>query len=252
MPETNPSQNANLKIASICKEWAEHTNFSYEYFNTIDSTNTYAKKKDWQSDEAHLIVAEHQENGRGRGNNLWSNSQMGSSLLSTWCFKLNESPQAITSALVGLAVYRALQSSFESLEFNIKAPNDIYIKDQKLAGILIEAEQIGNDVRIFIGIGLNFFAHPELNDPQKQAGSLSQHLPNKQWQRQDIFHFLDQLLVQLTYAISNCTEKSLNPQDIFDLQMALEKNPLYKKSEIKVFADASLQIKDRIVHWSEL
>lgn len=108
--------------------------------------------------EGTVVLAEHQTAGRGRRGDAWV-SPPGTDLL----FSLLLQPAADLAAwtrlphLAGLAVCRALESQFLGLpEPRLKWPNDLYLADRKLAGVLVESRSTGGRPPCaVVGIGLN-------------------------------------------------------------------------------------------------
>jgi biotin-(acetyl-CoA carboxylase) ligase len=153
------------------------TNINTLYFESIDSTNTYAKENFEQFQFPTLIVADAQTQGRGRKQNTWSGSASGHALYATWAYKLSNAPSPILSMRVGLQLYLAIEKSFK-IDISLKAPNDIYIDKKKLAGILIEGIHFKQEFYTFIGIGLNV-----KSSPLDLASHLQNHcsLTEEQW-----------------------------------------------------------------------
>ena len=58
--------------------------------------------------------------------------------------------------MVGLAIRDTLEELYD-IDSKIKWPNDIFFKNKKLCGILIETKYENNLVKIIIGIGINVF-----------------------------------------------------------------------------------------------
>lgn len=105
--------------------------------------------------EYHIVITDYQENGRGQGSNQW-HSEAGQNLLASICFypPLPASRQFVFNEYFALSVRDLL--SAHGVEAQVKWPNDIYIGDRKVAGILIEHAVIGERIRYTIaGIGLN-------------------------------------------------------------------------------------------------
>ncbi|PJC63203.1 MAG: biotin--[acetyl-CoA-carboxylase] ligase [Flavobacteriales bacterium CG_4_9_14_0_2_um_filter_32_27] len=129
------------------------------HLQEIDSTNEYAKsliKVLTYVSEGTTIVAKNQLHGRG---------QMGSSWESNPCqnltFSVIISPKILVveqfqiSKIVALALISFL-NQLGIKNTSIKWPNDIYIKEKKIAGILIENILKNNKIEhTIIGIGLN-------------------------------------------------------------------------------------------------
>jgi BirA family biotin operon repressor/biotin-[acetyl-CoA-carboxylase] ligase len=131
------------------------------HFNRLGSTNAYLKHLVETSDKAldafFTVTADQQENGRGRQGKTWE-SQCGKNLLMSILLYPAYPPQKqfyvcryISLALVDFLVK---QANIENV--HIKYPNDIYIGNQKVAGILIEHSLQGEKINYTIaGIGLN-------------------------------------------------------------------------------------------------
>lgn len=129
----------------------------YIWLDKIDSTNSYCMKKAAENEPEGLAVAAiYQENGRGQRGNAWE-SQDGMnltfSLLLRPTFQKVEEQFAL-SKVVALSVCHWL--SINGAKAKIKWPNDIYIGDSKVCGILIENSFSGPTLDVsVIGIGLN-------------------------------------------------------------------------------------------------
>lgn len=156
---------SNLSSLSSCNqwthEWAQKNNLESFFLHSIDSTHSWAKR-DFQNHETlSVFLADHQTHGRGRYERTWTNSDPGSTLLSTWCLKTSQTPQPILSCRLGLKIYQTLTTVFPQLPFSLKAPNDIFLDSGKLLGILIEIENTGHESLCFFGIGMNVFDKPK-------------------------------------------------------------------------------------------
>lgn len=139
------------------KKWADLRGLNFWYEPETTSTNLIAKQK---GRDFEVYLTDHQTQGRGRGGAQWQEGDVNGTLLSSWTFLLNSSPQPIASPLFGLAVYSSLKSVWPELQFSLKAPNDIYLGDKKLAGLLIEGVSMGSQSLLVIGLGLNVFSAP--------------------------------------------------------------------------------------------
>lgn len=130
-------------------------NYKINWINSVDSTNTYLKDLKNKS-EGYVIVAKQQNRGRGMHLNTWeseSNSNLTLSILFEPKF-LIPTESFLISMTVSLGVHNYL-SNFDS-NFKIKWPNDIYWKNKKNGGILIENQILGNTIeKSIVGIGLN-------------------------------------------------------------------------------------------------
>jgi len=243
----------DIKIGEVSAKWAEGNHLYVSYSKQIDSTNNLAKSEAFaetlMAEALCLYVTDHQTAGRGRGKNTWSDERPGSSLLSSWSYLLAVKPQPTTSCLVGLAVYRACSTTWPFLKWNLKAPNDIYLGDKKVAGLLLENVMQGDEVRLIIGLGMNITGSPEtVPTATSLVGSLPRGIPLL---GQDWMAFMDRMLFELTDAVSHC-EDSLSLTDQQSLLMALNLHPLLSEKYTGMDADGSLFVGDKKISWSAL
>ncbi|MDM8312107.1 MULTISPECIES: biotin--[acetyl-CoA-carboxylase] ligase [Clostridium] len=129
---------------------------NYIHFNSIDSTNTKAKdlaKKG--SPNGTVVICEEQSNGRGRLGRSWF-SPKGKGLYFSIILRPNLSPLDISKLTLvgGAAVWKALSSL--NIGSAIKWPNDIFINNRKVSGILTEISGELNQINYAVmGIGIN-------------------------------------------------------------------------------------------------
>jgi len=133
---------------------------SVTHFSQTDSTNTRAIEllAAGDSDSApHLIYAESQVAGRGRGANQWwsaSGSLTFSLIVDFQRIAFSSEQKPLLPLLTGLAILRTGRRLLPEADFKLKWPNDVYLADQKLAGVLIEVPSQSSDHAV-IGVGLN-------------------------------------------------------------------------------------------------
>ncbi|MBP5380515.1 MAG: biotin--[acetyl-CoA-carboxylase] ligase [Bacteroidaceae bacterium] len=125
----------------------------------VTSTNDFLRDyHPIREQEITLVTAEYQTTGRGAGDNHWE-SDKGENLL----FSLLVHPRHIAapemfllSEVLALAVKDGLEENGKGTAFSIKWPNDIYYKNQKICGLLIENELQGKTIeRCIMGVGVN-------------------------------------------------------------------------------------------------
>lgn len=237
-------------IGKWTKEWASiQSDLVAHYFETIDSTNTFAKNLPSAKEKNQLVVAELQTAGRGRSSNVWTSPEHGTALLSSWIFDIDFTPQPILSPLIGLSIYEALYeiSGFAQGDISIKAPNDIYIKSKKVAGILIELQTQGDKTRLIIGIGMNVFDSPKLETSSHVAKFRKGDIDDCAWNG-----FLIELYKRLKESVELSVQKELTKQDCEDLLKALNNNPNLTEKYTQVLPDGSLKTATQTVKWSSL
>ena len=124
--------------------------FTVEVLPEIDSTSTELMRRiRAQRTEPTLLVAERQTAGRGRMGKPWQ-AAVGASLSFSLALPLAPKDWAGLSLAVGVTVARSLHP-----DLRLKWPNDVWLADRKLAGILIETTALGEQRHVVIGIGVN-------------------------------------------------------------------------------------------------
>lgn len=106
--------------------------------------------------EGSVVVADFQTAGRGQIGNVWESEAgknlMFSTVLYPTCIPANR--QFLISQIAALSVKETLDSYTDHV--TVKWPNDIYWKDKKICGILIENDLTGTHIaRSILGIGIN-------------------------------------------------------------------------------------------------
>lgn len=136
------------------------------WLGSIDSTNEEAKRHISDIDNLSVLSAHEQTQGRGQRGNSW-HSAPGENLLFSIVLKYrNEGilsnclrpvracDQFVISEIAALAVTDFL--SGYRIRARIKWPNDIYVDDRKICGILVEHSVRGEWLsHSIVGIGLN-------------------------------------------------------------------------------------------------
>jgi len=130
---------------------------SIELFQSLDSTNKYLQEQAEKSDcSGSVVLAERQTSGRGRRGKTWVSPFAANIYMSIlWDFEQGAQALEGLSLAIGVAVRRALiEMGLEDVR--LKWPNDIYIGNKKLGGILLE--MIGDPAghcSVVIGVGIN-------------------------------------------------------------------------------------------------
>lgn len=122
----------------------------------IDSTNQYLLDRITTLASGDACVAEYQQAGRGRRGRKWF-SPFGSNLYLSMYWKLEQGPAAAMglSLVIGIIMAEVLQK-LGAEDVRVKWPNDLYLKDRKLAGILVELTgKTGDAAHLVIGAGIN-------------------------------------------------------------------------------------------------
>jgi len=176
---------------------------------TIPSTNIYAMDQVHQglALSGSCYTADFQTAGKGQHGRNWE-SEKGQNLLSSYVLELKQlktdkiwtpDDQIGFSAAVALGA-RAFFASFAGAETKIKKPNDIYHRDRKAGGILIENIVRGKDwTWTVIGIGMNInqasFSSASANHIAANPISL-QEITNQIWDLKKMQKHLSEALTK--------------------------------------------------------
>ncbi|MDY0929339.1 bifunctional biotin--[acetyl-CoA-carboxylase] ligase/biotin operon repressor BirA [Pantoea trifolii] len=128
----------------------------------IDSTNQYLLDRMDQLPSGYACIAEYQQAGRGRRGRKWF-SPFGSNLYMSMYWRLEQGPAAAMglSLVIGIIMAEVIQS-LGAPDVRVKWPNDLYLNDRKLAGILVELTgKTGDAAQIVIGAGVNLLMRSE-------------------------------------------------------------------------------------------
>lgn len=151
--------------------------FTVEVLPQIDSTNTELMRRARAGQiEPVLLVAERQTAGRGRLGRDWSSDTQAQGRTLTFSLGLPLTPADWSglSLAVGLSVVQSLHP-----QLRLKWPNDVWLGDRKVAGILIETASVGQDRYVVIGIGINIEA-PGADGMRTPPAGLREVLPEVQ------------------------------------------------------------------------
>ncbi len=130
------------------------------YFDELESTNLTALEMKTQEKikEGSVIVCGFQENGKGLDHNQWE-SEAGKNVCLSFCVcpdYIKPEEQFLLNKVVSLAVADLVKELIPRKKVRIKWPNDVYVGDKKIAGILINNSIQGNKMNSsIVGIGLN-------------------------------------------------------------------------------------------------
>ena len=130
------------------------------YFNSIDSTNTYAKKAADSIPSDFLVVADTQTLGRGRLGRSWS-SPSSTGIYMSLCIRPNISLEkaSMITLIMATAICDAIEELYHISPL-IKWPNDIVINSKKICGILTEMSCDMDGIKYIIsGVGMYMIPH---------------------------------------------------------------------------------------------
>lgn len=171
----------------------------------VDSTNNYVAAHASELPDRAMVIAERQTAGRGQRGNSWE-SAPGLNLTFTMLWRperLLPREQFSLSEAVALAITDLLERY--AIRARVKWPNDIYVGDYKIAGILIEHSVTSTAIEHSrIGIGLNVNQREfKSNAPNPVSMSLLT----------DSRYDLEKLTVEVADALVSRLEKSNGADD---------------------------------------
>ena len=142
------------------------SDFRVREYEELGSTNTEAERVGWSELEDKMVILTYrQTQGRGQVGNHWE-SEPGKNISMTVVFKPRELPagqQFAVSMVIALGTYDFISRYVG--ECSVKWPNDIYVGDRKISGILIEHSIMGRYVGgSLCGIGVNINQERFLSD----------------------------------------------------------------------------------------
>lgn len=121
------------------------------HLRRVGSTNDRARElAEAGAPSGTIVTAGEQSAGRGRRGRTWS-APAGAALLCSAILRPIELEQALLPLAVGVAVCEAIES-LSAHTCVVKWPNDVWIEERKVAGVLIEARPPQWAV---IGVGVN-------------------------------------------------------------------------------------------------
>ncbi len=136
-------------------------------YDVLDSTNAHILRllQEEKLGKGYCVCAEMQESGRGRRGREW-HSPFGQNLYVSFLWRFEQGMTALDglSLVVGLSLVRALKSVSDKT-YQLKWPNDLLYRGQKLAGILLEV--VGDPTgicHVVMGVGINVNSSKDSTD----------------------------------------------------------------------------------------
>lgn len=177
--------------------------YQIEIFQTINSTNSYllanARNNINSASIVNVCLAESQLAGRGRRGKQWI-SPFGQSISLSISQFLDCEPAQLTglSIAVGVVVAKVIEKIIDKHHrIKVKWPNDIYVNDKKLGGILIEYfGDVAGGCQVVVGVGIN--GALSTNDQEKIDKPV---IDLKQITKGDFLR--NQLVADLIYSLSS-------------------------------------------------
>ena len=148
--------NENLIFSDLSKELQSRAEIII--LPEVDSTHSFLDQlaiKDWG--KVVICTTEKQLAGKGRLERVWQSTPGKDICLSLALYLPVKGEQlAGLSLVIGIALSHALKACDIDEKIMIKWPNDLMYNDQKLAGILVQHQQVAQDLqKVIISVGIN-------------------------------------------------------------------------------------------------
>jgi len=219
--------------------------FKVVHIDETDSTNHWLK----DHGEGTMVVAtEYQTAGKGCGSNSWE-SERGKNLT----FSMLIHPNRITAReqfhiteVVSVALCKTLQPHIYN-KVEIKWPNDIYVGDRKICGILIENRLQGPEIRdSIIGIGLNVNQRAFLSDAPNPVSmwQLTGQETDREALLADFLQTFDEVMASET-AAQDYRQRLYRSAGSYEFE---DVNGRFMAEMVRVEADGRLVLKDETGH----
>ncbi len=208
------------------------------FLTEVESTNNYANQLVLSKAAEHgtVVLAQYQKKGKGQQGNSWE-SEPGKNLLASIILFpdfLSAAKQFYLSKIASLSIVDFLKT--ETSGITIKWPNDIYIKNKKVAGILIENAIKGHNLSSsIIGIGLNLNQELFVTDAPNPV-SLKQ-VSTKDYEIENIAETIFDNMIHWYQILKTGS---------FDEIDSAYFNQLYRANEWAIFAKSGEQFEARI------
>lgn len=124
--------------------------------NTVPSTNQYLIDNILYIKSGDAVVTENQTHGRGKPGKIWITPKGQSICLSMYWKLYQQLPTVMQLNVTVSCIVATVLRNFGVSHIKIKRPNDLYVYNKKIAGILIEIiTQNAYISHVIIGIGIN-------------------------------------------------------------------------------------------------
>lgn len=148
--------------------------YAIQYFEKIDSTNTYLYRLALQGEPEYSVVfADEQTAGKGRRGRSFLSPK--GNVYMSFVIRPNRPIDTLhlITPMVAVAVQEAIEELFQ-ISCGIKWVNDLYYNKRKVCGILTEVHPMEDGTAEFciIGIGINLCNDDSLKELNHKAGSI--------------------------------------------------------------------------------
>jgi len=166
------------------------------FYPKIDSTNSQAKAIAGHGiHDGALVITDYQTQGQGRLKRQWVSPPKKNLLFSVVVYPfVAPSKVFLMTVVASLAVCKSLNSLF-NIKAGIKWPNDVYVNNRKICGVLTDVSLDQKRVkRVVVGIGLNVNVEPSLD---QELGSLATSIKRETGRTQKRLPILKRILEEM-------------------------------------------------------
>jgi BirA family biotin operon repressor/biotin-[acetyl-CoA-carboxylase] ligase len=209
----------------------------------LASTNDYlADNYKDKFEPFKFVIAEEQTAGRGSNGRNWSSPHdTGIWLSFTWQTDINTS---VIPAAIAVTTLNNLEKLIGNNKLKVKWPNDIYYKNNKVAGILIESHTSNELNNLIIGVGINIYPY---SHPIQQKNTSIYEIGNNILDRNKIIATYIKDIYKVLSTIEEQKEKiikSWNENDLYkDTEITIKTgNKYYTGKNLGLNNDCTLQI----------
>ena len=157
-----------LKDIDLKTCWIKSGKESFIYFKTIDSTLNIALDQQFQERSVgKIVITDNQTSGKGSYNKSWYSESCKDLTFSIILGSSNNFQQNLIDETCSVIVSVLNEYQIEAYQ---KLPNDIYVRDRKIAGILLSNVQTGNSGNYqALSVGININSNIELKKLDSNA-----------------------------------------------------------------------------------
>jgi BirA family biotin operon repressor/biotin-[acetyl-CoA-carboxylase] ligase len=168
-------------------------------------------------------------------------------LLISFRIEAKKTPSPFLAPQLGLSLAKAASATWQSTDWSLKVPNDLFLGNTKVAGLLVEAIQQGPNTLVIVGLGMNISAKPAV----ALAGALTDHLSSARVPLASVCDFLERFQLELNIAFAQ-TEDGLSATDLHFLEFFVQKNPVTPRVKT-ILVDGTLVYDDgQTKKWMDL
>ena len=157
-----------LKDIDLKTCWIKSGKKSFIYFETIDTTLNIALDQQFQeSSVGKIVITDNQTSGKGSYNKSWYSESYKDLTFSIILGSANNFQQNLIDETCSVIVSILNEYQIEAYQ---KPPNDIYVRNRKIAGILLSNVQTGNSGNYqALSVGININSNIELKKLDSNA-----------------------------------------------------------------------------------